>query len=237
MIKYSRLLLESIIARRKTIAAVALIAFVVFLFYLRNNDYLNIENIIGFLSLHPVLAPLFFVVSYTLMIVFLVPTLPMNLGAGLLWGGFWGGILTILGASFGGLFAFIISRYISSIYVEKYFKSRGWVWIRNEINKNNWKFLFFIRANPFFPFAIFSYFFGVTPVTLKRYLVATAVAITPGVFLFAFIGSLLREISLGDGVLKIIDLLFGIIAAGTIIFIVGYGIKKYPEISKIDKTS
>ena len=111
-----------------------------------------------FLKNYQILAPVLFILIYILMIIFLIPTLPMNLGAGFLWGGFLGGAISLVSTSFGAIIAFIISRYIIHDYFNNKFDSRIWQWLKQRIQKNDWKIIAFTRINPIFPFALTSYF-------------------------------------------------------------------------------
>ena len=181
----------AIFRRKRIIVAALLLLIIIITFYLKRSGYLTIEGMISFLGLHPLLAPLVFILFYSLMVVLLMSTFPLNLGAGFLWGPFWGGLITIISVSIGGLVAFLISRYLAYDYLSNKFKKGIWASLNQEIQKNNWKIVAFTRINPVFPFGLVSYFLGLTDISFKKYFWATVVFVSPVIFVVAFIGSLI----------------------------------------------
>lgn len=196
------------IQRKRFIVAVALIGLMILLYALRHYGYFAPDSIVWFLKSHPVIAPIVFAVVYAVMVLSLLPTLPLNLGAGLIWGPYWGGILTVIGASSGSALAFLAARYLMSDFLNRKFGNSAWVWLRDEIQRKEWKAVAFTRINPIFPFGPSSYFFGLTRIRFSRYMATTMLAIFPLSILFAAVGSSIGGIVLdGDGYKLIKDIL------------------------------
>jgi uncharacterized membrane protein YdjX (TVP38/TMEM64 family) len=180
--------LGRIVRRKRFIFAAGIVVLAIVGFALKQAGYLAPEAVFRFLDAHPLLAPLAFLVLFVAMTLLLLPTLPLNLGAGFLWGPYWGGLYTVTGASIGAALAFLISRYLAAELVNRHFRHRTWVWLLEQVRQQNWKVVAFTRINPIFPTAPLNYFFGLTSIPFWSYLMATAVFIAPFAFLFAYLG-------------------------------------------------
>ena len=64
-------------------------------FLISEGKFLYPQTLFEFLNTHPKLAPAAFIAVYVMMTLLLLPTLPLNLGAGFLWGPYWGGSLHV----------------------------------------------------------------------------------------------------------------------------------------------
>lgn len=161
------------------------------IFLLRNNEILQPEQIIAFLDRHRIAAPLLFILVFVVMTLTFMPTLPLNIGAGLLWGPVWGGVLTVLGATAGACGAFLIARYAMRDFCTRKFRSPAWLWLMREIEQTGWKAVAFTRINPVFASGPLNFFFGITPIPLVTYLWSTAVFLLPPAIVIATMGHLL----------------------------------------------
>lgn len=151
--------------------------------------YLAPEQFLGFLRAHPIVAPAAFVVIYALMVVLLVPTLPFNLGAGIIWGTALGSLLTVVGFSIGAMLAFLIARHLHIRKVAQQFGGNAWSWLESASKEMGWKAVAFTRINPVFPSGPVNYFFGLTSISLKTYCITTAIFVIPPTILFSAIGA------------------------------------------------
>lgn len=218
---------------KRVIATVILLIGLIFVFYLRQIGYLTPENIVSLLKLHPILSPFLFILFYSLMIIFLLPiALAMTLMAGFLWGWFWGGIIAIFSASIGASITFLISRYLVSDYLNKKFKGKIWLSLREEVEKNDWKIIALMRNSQVLPFALTSYFFGLTPISFKKHFWTTLLTTAPGTWAVAAVGSYVGNIILEGKIYNIFKTIFIIGLLMTITIILWYIRKKYSQISK-----
>jgi uncharacterized membrane protein YdjX (TVP38/TMEM64 family) len=181
-------IVQKVVRRKRFWLALVLFGLVVLLFALRQHGYFAPDSIVFFLKSHPVIAPVVFAIIYAVMVMCFVPTLPLNLGAGLIWGPYWGGILTVIGAGTGSALAFLAARHLASDYLNKKFSNQAWAWLREEIHRQEWRAVAFTRINPIFPFGPSSYFFGLTKIGFYRYFLTTILSIAPLTILFAAIG-------------------------------------------------
>lgn len=162
--------------------------------YLNYQGMISPNEIILYLQEHKTTAPLIFVALYVLMVVCMLPTLPLNLGAGFLWGAWWGMLYSVIGASAGALAAFLISRYLMHDFFNTKFKHSAWIWMQKEAEQRDWKLVAFTRINPIFPFGPTNYFYGITRIPLKKYLFGTVLFITPPSLIVATMGALINDI-------------------------------------------
>jgi uncharacterized membrane protein YdjX (TVP38/TMEM64 family)/Fe-S oxidoreductase len=178
--------------------------------YLRKKGYISTEGILNFIKQYKVAAPLLFILIYAIGPSLFIPSLPLTLGAGFLWGPFWGVIFAITGATTGSSVAFLISRYLMADTIKKRFGYEKWTWLKEKVEKHGWKAVAFARLLPVLPFPILNFMFGVTPIPFFHYLWATFVFMLPACIAYVAFGSSMGELLL-KGNIK--GLIIGILIA------------------------
>jgi len=198
----------------KPILGIILVLLIVAVHYLRKADYIpSSEMIFDFLRTHSILAPFLFIALYSTMPSLFIPTLPLNIGAGFLWGPIYGSIYSIIGSAIGSAMGFLISRYIARDYFENRFDFKPWKWILNAVDKNGWKTVAFTRINPIFPSPVLCYLFGITSIPFLEYLWATVVFIIPASVALAAFGDSVKEFVLvGDAKGIAVGIIISVIA-------------------------
>lgn len=137
-----------------------------------------------------VIGAIAFMLIYVIATVAFLPGSILTLGAGVVFGIFWGSIYVFIGATIGATLAFLVGRYIA----------RGWVASKIEgnqkfraideaVGREGLKIVLLTRLSPVFPFNLLNYAYGVTRVTLKDYVIAS-VGMFPGTIMYVYIGSL-----------------------------------------------
>ncbi len=155
---------------------------------LYRQGYLRPEVVLSVLHAYPVAAPLIFFAIYFVMVVFLLPTLPLNLAAGMLWGPALGSILSVAAAAAGASISFIAARHLVSEFLNTRFNGSAWRWLKSEIAQADWKAVAFVRINPVFPFGPLNYFFGLTDIRFARYFWSTLIFVAPPSVAIAVVG-------------------------------------------------
>ena len=178
--------------------------------YLRKQGYISTEGILNFIKQYKVAAPLLFISIYAIGPSLFIPSLPLTLGAGFLWGPFWGVVFAITGATTGSSVAFLISRYLMADTIKKRFGYDKWTWLKEKVEKHGWKAVAFARLLPVLPFPVLNYMFGVTPISFLHYLWATFVFMMPACIAYVAFGSSMGELLL-KGNIK--GLIIGILIA------------------------
>ena len=131
-----------------------------------------------------------FILLSVIVAVFLLPGQFLAIVGGLAYGGLLGGLLTIIGASLGSSISFIIGKYIAREYILKRFgNDPTFQKIEKGVRENGISFLIFTRLVPVFPFAIQSYAYAMTPMSVKKFSLISFMTMMPASFIYAFMAS------------------------------------------------
>jgi len=117
-----------------------------------------------------------------------IPSAPIALASGAIYGHLWGGLYVLIGAELGAIAAFCLARYLGYDFLRN--------WLGEEISQRlvgsqNVLMItvFASRLMPFISFDIVSYAAGLTPLSFWRFAIATLAGIIPASFLLAHFGS------------------------------------------------
>jgi uncharacterized membrane protein YdjX (TVP38/TMEM64 family) len=117
-----------------------------------------------------------------------IPSAPIALAAGALYGHTWGTLYVLLGAEIGALAAFGIARLVGYEVLRRWLGERlvlGWLGSQNALMG----LVFASRLLPFVSFDVVSYAAGLTVLSLWRFALATLAGIVPASFLLAHFGA------------------------------------------------
>jgi uncharacterized membrane protein YdjX (TVP38/TMEM64 family) len=117
-----------------------------------------------------------------------IPSAPIALAAGALYGHTWGTLYVLLGAEIGALAAFGIARLVGYEVLRHWLGKRlslGWFGSQNALMG----LVFASRLLPFLSFDLVSYAAGLTVLSWWRFAVATLAGIVPASFLLAHFGT------------------------------------------------
>jgi uncharacterized membrane protein YdjX (TVP38/TMEM64 family) len=165
------------------------------------------------------LGPLAVVLLMAFAIVFNpIPSAPIALAAGAVFGHGWGTLYIVLGAELGATIAFGIARFAGYELIRKWFGNRIETGLWG--NQNRLTALVFVsRLMPFISFDLISYGAGLTPIRFWRFASATLFGLIPMSFLLAHFGAELATtglaraipIVLGLGMLTLASILWAAI--------------------------
>jgi len=117
-----------------------------------------------------------------------LPSAPIALASGALYGHFAGTIYVVIGAELGAMIAFLIARLLGVDLLQKWFKinpDKSLLGSQNALMG----IMFVSRLLPFISFDVMSYAAGLTALTFWRFALATFAGIIPASFLLAHFGS------------------------------------------------
>ncbi len=80
------------------------------LWWVQSHGLVTIADILVVVQKSSVVAPVVFVMIYAALTIFMLPALPLNLAAGVVWGSYLGGGLSALGATLGAMASFWLAR-------------------------------------------------------------------------------------------------------------------------------
>jgi len=137
---------------------------------------------------------------YALAVVLLVPGSILTLMAGAAFGLVPGVASVLAGATMGAALAFLISRHVARRRIESWIETKPrFSAVDEAVAREGWKIVLLTRLSPVFPFSLQNYAYGLTRVSFWQYMVASLIGMTPGTFMYVYIGFLGRS-SLGAAV-------------------------------------
>jgi uncharacterized membrane protein YdjX (TVP38/TMEM64 family) len=118
----------------------------------------------------------------------------LTLAGGFLFGAVPATLFVNLGATTGATLAFLASRYLLRDWVEQKFGK--WLGpVQQGFAQNAFSYLMTLRLIPLFPFFVVNLVSGLTRMNVGTYVVATALGIIPGSFVYAYAGRQLGTIN------------------------------------------
>lgn len=139
-----------------------------------------------------IFAPVVYVILYGIATILLLPSTPLNVSGGLIFGFTWGLFWTAIAAVLAALISFLYGRFLGQNWLRcrfaNYLQS-----LNREVEKGGMWYIFALRLLPLIPYGIVNYGAGLTSVTAKDYLFGTILGTIPGILPFVMIGSGLAE--------------------------------------------
>lgn len=148
------------------------------------------------LSSYPLAAPIVFIGVHILMAALFLPCSPMTLMAGALWGGVYGMVISMVAALASSATTFLLSRSflhgkIKKFLIHRYAKIAG---LLDQVAVHDWKIIAISQMNPLIPSSSVGYAFGLSRVTLKRYLLFSGIFMLPLQALFVMTGHSITDL-------------------------------------------
>lgn len=155
----------------------------------------NRDSLLAFADANFVAAMGIFILAYVMVAGLSLPgAVILTLAGGFLFGAVLATVLINIGATTGATLAFLTARYLLRETVEHKFGK--WLGPFQEgFAKNAFSYLLTLRLIPLFPFFIVNLVSGLTRVNVGTYMVATAIGIIPGSFVYAYAGRQLGTIN------------------------------------------
>lgn len=117
-----------------------------------------------------------------------IPSLPLDLAAGALYGPLWGTLYVVTGAEIGAIAGFLIARALGRDLVSRVLKT-GATFCQACSDHQLLGLVFFARLVPVFSFDVVSYGSGLTTISLKAFALATLFGMIPPTLAFTYFGS------------------------------------------------
>jgi len=141
-------------------------------------------------------------IIYTLSTAFSIPAATvLSLVTGFLFGRWVGMTIIIFSATLGATFVFLAARYLFSEAAQRRMGTIGKKIVSN-FHENDFNYLLFLRLVPLFPFWLVNLVPAFTPIKVRTYVLATAMGITPGCFVYTNLGQSLGSIDSADHLLS-----------------------------------
>lgn len=163
-------------------------------FLLGGIDQQQLQNILKKLG---VWAPIIYILFYTIGTILILPSTPLNLSGGAIFGIWWGTLWTTLAAIIAAVIAFYYSRTIGREFIAHKFAKKI-VAIDAEMQQGGLFYMFAIRLLPIIPYGIVNFAAGLTSISFRDYFTGTILGTLPGILPFVMMGSGLKSITQGD---------------------------------------
>ena len=157
-------------------------------------------------------APIIYISLYTLGTLLILPSTPLNLTGGAIFGIWWGTLWTTVAAVVAAVVAFAFTRSIGRELIAKKLAGR-WEAIDAEIHQGGLFYMFAIRLLPIIPYGLVNFTAGLTSIRYRDYLAGTILGTVPGVLPFVMMGAGLQALSQG----KILPLMFALALTGMLV--------------------
>lgn len=133
-------------------------------------------------------APVLYILAYTVGTLTLLPSTPLNISGGVLFGPWYGILWTSVGAVVAAAIAFWFSRTVGREAIEQRMAGR-WQRMDAEIQRGGLFYMFAIRLVPVMPYGIVNVVAGLTSIRFRDFLIGTLLGTVPSVLPFVLIGS------------------------------------------------
>jgi uncharacterized membrane protein YdjX (TVP38/TMEM64 family) len=140
------------------------------------------------------IAPLFFLLLYSLGPTFFFPSWVLSVSAGISFGPLWGTILTLIGATTGATIAFSVARYLGRGAVARILKGRLKD-LDNRVENHGFQVIFILRLIPLVPFDVLDYMGGLSKIRTSDYILGTFFGIIPGTIAYVYLGHSMLDIT------------------------------------------
>lgn len=159
---------------------------------------LNQEQIQTWLKQAGIWAPITYIVIYTIGTILILPSTPLNLSGGAIFGPWLGTFWTSLAAIIAAVVAFTFTRTIGREIVAKKLAGR-WEAMDAEIRQSGLFYMFAIRLVAIMPYGLVNFAAGLTSISFKDYFIGTTLGTVPGILPFVLLGSYgLKALKTGD---------------------------------------
>jgi len=161
-------------------------------------------------------APVLYMLLYTIATVLVLPSTPLNLLGGALFGPWLGTLWASAGAMLAAIVTFAFTRTLGRKAIARKLSGR-WQTLDAEVRRGGLPYMIAIRLVPFMPYGLLNFAAGLTSVSYRDYLLGTLLGTTPGILPYVLLGSSgLRAIQTGDRLPLVGALaLTGILIAGS----------------------
>lgn len=169
-----------------------------------------------------------FVLLCIITAVFMLPGGLLAIVAGIAYGGFLGGLLTVIGSTIGASVSFILGRtLLRDAVIKKYGDKPTFNKIMNGVNENGLSFLILTRLVPIFPYALQSYAYALTPMGFWKFSIISGITMLPACFIYAYMASDI----LTEGLSVSLSIKFAVF--GIVLFLLTYIPKKIGQRKKM----
>jgi uncharacterized membrane protein YdjX (TVP38/TMEM64 family) len=142
-------------------------------------------------------APIIYILVYAIATIFILPSTPLNLSGGAIFGSVWGTVWTSIAAVLAAVLSFGFSRTIGRKVVEQKLAGK-WQSLDREMEQGGFFYMFAIRLLPLIPYGMVNFAAGLTSIKFRDYFFGTLLGTVPGILPFVMMGAGLTALKQGN---------------------------------------
>ncbi|MEO6053547.1 MAG: TVP38/TMEM64 family protein [Chthoniobacterales bacterium] len=137
-----------------------------------------------------------FVVLYSLTCVFFLPGSFLTVGAGAVYGFWFGTLLVTISNTVGAIINFLTSRYLARSFVARKLKqSKKMQAFERGLDAQGWQIILLSRVSPIVPHSLVSYAAGLTRMSFWRFTMASWIGFIPISAAYSYAGAVLGKVA------------------------------------------
>ncbi len=156
---------------------------------LNHPEWLNPYIIKAFINRTGISGPFLFIGISIICTWLFVPALPLCIAGGLIFGVWYGTLYNLVGVLIGSSGAFLFARYLGANWVKQHSGQKLQAIMRG-VEQSGWQFVAILRLLPVTPFGILNYAFGLTPLRLSHFALASLIFTLPSCLTYTYLGYL-----------------------------------------------
>jgi uncharacterized membrane protein YdjX (TVP38/TMEM64 family) len=112
-------------------------------------------------------------------------------GSGFFFGLWWGFLIVLAGNGISAAVSFALSRWVGqSWFRERFSRYRMLSALEPVVEREGWKIILLTQLHPLFPTSLINYFYGLTSIRFRTFMLWSSVGRAPGLFLYVYLGTL-----------------------------------------------
>ncbi len=121
----------------------------------------------------------------------LLPGGILCVGSGFFFGLWWGFFIVMIGNTISAALSFALSRWVIHNTFQRWLSSNRFLAsLGPVVEREGWKIIMLSQLHPLFPTSLINYFYGLTSVRFRTYMLWTTVGRAPGLFVYVYLGTL-----------------------------------------------
>ena len=145
------------------------------------------ERVMRWGALSAICYPLLFAVCNIL----LLPGGVLAVGGGFFFGLWWGFLVVFAGNIIGASISFALSRWVTRQWFRQRLSQNPTLRaLEPAVQRESWKIVLLSQLHPLFPTSLLNYFYGLTRIPFRTYMLWASLRRVPGLFLYAYVGTL-----------------------------------------------
>jgi uncharacterized membrane protein YdjX (TVP38/TMEM64 family) len=134
---------------------------------------------------------IFYPLLFALCNLLLLPGGILCVGSGFFFGLWWGFLVVFVGNGISAAVSFAISRWLGQHWLRpKLSRHRLLRALEPAVEREGWKIIVLSQLHPLFPTSLINYFYGLTRIPFRTYMLWVLVGRAPGIFLYVYLGTL-----------------------------------------------